>query len=649
MDTMENHAEIRNLVDWDSRRSDLHQKGYLQRKNGRSSTEDRTYAESDLESSSFSMTDQRNHAPPAVLVYDQGLNSDDGWYGQSCPWPGCHDGYRRQRRKDIQKNAFWAPVGVTPVEIIQQGYRGYLTWRIYSEGKPEHEKAPEKARGPQTASHELGALAVDTSPWAYMHKSLSTKAVYVEHISVPSLKIAEIMTELRSAGCNELVTLGRDTTELIEHFVPSSIYPDVKGKAFGALYNILKRCQNLDRQALKKHGVVQASKQMQKMLQVSHSIRQGIFGRQDEVYILNSLVIAFERLVLWLIDFDTNMLLPRILSRPMDEDTETESDSMDNLDDALDSIMGGDPAAASDVQNPDPPGTATKSQPEKDTKGQIPQDRPQRSWKRAVGDLHDITKSLQRAKVEILRLFEEQIPLDLDAYSTVNPGGILASIVGSLAHGDSDLPLPLSRDNAHLSSIFSNSGRVSSQSVVQMNIAELYQEYCSRLRLAVREKPTRDLLDDLDLLEEELDSIIQVTESQQTVMRDFISHSWHRLPTQYDWVDDLNGSYRMLEKNISLYRDLKTQIAKLRKQVTLQIEFKQDNHGKAILVFTTMTAIFLPLSFVTSYFGMNASDIRDMAHGQWIYWAVSIPVTVCVVGFCMLVAYQGHRVQEYFR
>ena len=78
------------------------------------------------------------------------------------------------------------------------------------------------------------------------------------------------------------------------------------------------------------------------------------------------------------------------------------------------------------------------------------------------------------------------------------------------------------------------------------------------------------------------------------------------------------------------------------------MELKQDNNGKAILVFTTVTVVFLPLSFMTSYFGMNTPDIRDMALGQWIFWATSVPLTILVVTFCMTVAYQGQKIQEYF-
>lgn len=44
-----------------------------------------------------------------------------------------------------------------------------------------------------------------------------------------------------------------------------------------------------------------------------------------------------------------------------------------------------------------------------------------------------------------------------------------------------------------------------------------------------------------------------------------------------------------------------------------------------------MTVIFLPLSAVSSIFGMNTVDIRDMDLGQWAYWATAVPLTVLVM------------------
>ena len=55
---------------------------------------------------------------------------------------------------------------------------------------------------------------------------------------------------------------------------------------------------------------------------------------------------------------------------------------------------------------------------------------------------------------------------------------------------------------------------------------------------------------------------------------------------------------------------------------------RQEN---AVYAFTIVTVIFLPLSAVSSIFGMNTSDMRDLEQGQWLYWATAVPVTLGVI------------------
>lgn len=54
------------------------------------------------------------------------------------------------------------------------------------------------------------------------------------------------------------------------------------------------------------------------------------------------------------------------------------------------------------------------------------------------------------------------------------------------------------------------------------------------------------------------------------------------------------------------------------------IELRKDTSDTATLVFTIVTTIFLPLSFVTGYFGMNTVDIRDTTATTAFFWKVSV-------------------------
>ncbi len=45
-----------------------------------------------------------------------------------------------------------------------------------------------------------------------------------------------------------------------------------------------------------------------------------------------------------------------------------------------------------------------------------------------------------------------------------------------------------------------------------------------------------------------------------------------------------------------------------------------DSQNKAIMLFTGVTIVFLPLSFFTSYFGMNLSGIIDTDKDEKYFW-----------------------------
>jgi len=76
-----------------------------------------------------------------------------------------------------------------------------------------------------------------------------------------------------------------------------------------------------------------------------------------------------------------------------------------------------------------------------------------------------------------------------------------------------------------------------------------------------------------------------------------------------------------------------TALFQLRSIEQNELAIVADIQNKAILVFTGVTIIFLPLSFFTSYYGMNLQGIIDTAKTEAFFWKV------CgTVGFCMIMA-----------
>jgi hypothetical protein len=94
------------------------------------------------------------------------------------------------------------------------------------------------------------------------------------------------------------------------------------------------------------------------------------------------------------------------------------------------------------------------------------------------------------------------------------------------------------------------------------------------------------------------------------------------------------------------YGDLQNTVDKLAQRTTQQVEIQQEDHGTAIRVFTIVTIVFLPLSFVTGLLGMNTADIRDQSNGQWLFWAIGLPLTAVVLVLSVLIGYWGDQFRE---
>ncbi|UKZ62641.1 uncharacterized protein TrAtP1_003881 [Trichoderma atroviride] len=69
----------------------------------------------------------------------------------------------------------------------------------------------------------------------------------------------------------------------------------------------------------------------------------------------------------------------------------------------------------------------------------------------------------------------------------------------------------------------------------------------------------------------------------------------------------------------------------LERETTYKMEWTKDRQENAIYAFTLVTIIFLPLSAISSIFGMNTNDIRNMDFDQWLYWAIALPVTILMI------------------
>ena len=74
------------------------------------------------------------------------------------------------------------------------------------------------------------------------------------------------------------------------------------------------------------------------------------------------------------------------------------------------------------------------------------------------------------------------------------------------------------------------------------------------------------------------------------------------------------------------------------------VETFQDDNSKAIFVFTIVTILFLPMSFVAGFFGMNVIGISASTTTLRHFWTISLSLTFGIVIPCTVVALKGEEV-----
>src|ERR1700761_4628696 len=215
-----------------------------------------------------------------------------------------------------------------------------------------------------------------------------------------------------------------------------------------------------------------------------------------------------------------------------------------------------------------------------------------------------------------------------------------------------------------------------------------YVGFLSHLQYRLLRSPNASLVTDLMQVQDELSIIIQIMQ-QQTDLVENIQREWqidgieiasrshsrasstgntrhtrHMSPPPRIIGGGIRYSFKTLSP-LSLADPIKHLLENLRREhvdlcevrdncsilVTRTIQLvniRLEDHGKSIMVFTMVTTIFLPLSFLSSYFGMNTIDIRNMNNSQVTFWIYAMPTTIIVVGIAIVLAAFGGRIwQEY--
>ena len=158
---------------------------------------------------------------------------------------------------------------------------------------------------------------------------------------------------------------------------------------------------------------------------------------------------------------------------------------------------------------------------------------------------------------------------------------------------------------------------------------------------------SKQVYDEIKFLREEIDIIKDNLRQQFDALREFkstIAHTYGVGSLSISVLDRVLGS---VSQRIEDFDELQAQAETARFLAAQSISLKAESNNKAIIVFTVVTIVFLPLSFVTSYLGMNTSDLRNMKSGQQLFWAIGAPVAFVVLSTALVAAFYGTMTQRF--
>ncbi|KAL8848227.1 MAG: hypothetical protein Q9221_006745 [Calogaya cf. arnoldii] len=238
-----------------------------------------------------------------------------------------------------------------------------------------------------------------------------------------------------------------------------------------------------------------------------------------------------------------------------------------------------------------------------------------RSFETLRGELDKCLKLIMDGRSILVR---SRIPSPLETYEAVLPAGIVSLLVNRLV------------------------GEINDASP---NVEMTYRTYMACLEQEVYQKPyNRGHHERITSVKHEINCALAVLEDQQGCIKELRStlmtgrlHAPSGFPQRRE-AYILQNCLRAINDRIQSFYAMDEKAEELANFNLRRIESNKDRQESAILIFTFVTIIFLPLSFVSSFFGMNTSDIRGMSSPQGVFWAFAIPLTLVVLGTAFFLA-----------
>lgn len=161
---------------------------------------------------------------------------------------------------------------------------------------------------------------------------------------------------------------------------------------------------------------------------------------------------------------------------------------------------------------------------------------------------------------------------------------------------------------------------------------------------------SRRLLQKINEFKQEIAIVYNVLKQQETVLtklrlsldpKEFRTPSiTRRLRFEYE-CKDIDEVVQTIMAQQQSCAELADRAKSLAIQNVELVETLQDDNSKAIFIFTLVTVLFLPLSFVAGFFGMNVVGISGTTSTVKHFWNIAIPLTFGLIILCGVVGVKG--------
>ncbi|KAL9041594.1 MAG: hypothetical protein Q9180_001180 [Flavoplaca navasiana] len=186
-----------------------------------------------------------------------------------------------------------------------------------------------------------------------------------------------------------------------------------------------------------------------------------------------------------------------------------------------------------------------------------------------------------------------------------------------------------------------------------VDVINILEECLEQLALRVEKHSSRRLLQKLNAFEEEVDIVSDVLLQQIKVLsefRDCLDPGNFKRPTtarKMRFEFENQGIERILvhiNEQLRHCKELRERAKVLAVQNVQLVETFADDNSRALFVFTFITVLFLPLSFVAGFFGMNLAGIADTESRVTLFWYTALPLTAGILIMCILFIARGESI-----